>query len=412
MNRRDKSALVFVLIMTIFLLGYKFSSNYMMDYESAYLRQTTIPLSPEMSTGFDPPIISQEVLDLFSNKAPAIPLQYTNLIDIEEYERGDAHENSYIPFFWHVSRNAGTTLKSLLGECLGLTLASAFQIPIDSLFVSNEPRIIRSDDVKYLNVNLQTREGIARAKQMDIIHEIETDHGPVWTDAVFSPDLEGISGTLFSKIDRYSKTIKGAMFVMFRNPIEREISKYYAIKAASRQPGQQPLKLSLSDYIDSEAYSGNLMVRQLSGVMNPGVNVTLDHLLVAKEVLRRKCFIGLLEQKQETWRRIQKIFHTRWKLDYKHVEPVCEDRYLNWGWRSRNPVKVSIDMTVEDEILASHEGIIDIKTYKKIAAKNQLDLLLYEYSKYLFLLQKSLLPGEKPTVKTKETKANSTETKT
>jgi len=391
-NRRDRSAIVFVLIACVFLLGYRFNSHYINDYQSAYLRQTT-PIIPKFMAGYNPPTASQQVIDLFADKRPPIPVQYSNLLDVEEYISG-ANDKEFVPFFWHVYRTGGGTMAQLLGECLRLTLASAFSFPIDSMFTSDAPRIIRYDNVKYLNVNLWTREGIQRAKIMDIVHEVKTDRGKVWVDAVLSPDLEGITGTLFSKKDRYSKPMKGAMFIMSRNPIEREISKFFSIQAANKKPGARAF--TLSDWITAPTYNGNIMVRQLSGKSDPQVPVTMEDLLVAKEVLRRKCAIGLLEEKQESWRRIQKLYHGRWDLKHREIDEVCQDRMMNWGWKNRNSVKTFIDMTIEDELQTTEEGIVDKTTYKKIAAQNQLDLLLYEYTKHLFLEQAPLYEDPAP----------------
>jgi len=239
-----------------------------------------------------------------------------------------------------------------------------------------------------MNVNLWTREGIQRANNMDIVHEVRTDRGKVWIDAVISPDLEGISGTLFSKKDRYSLPMKGAMFMMSRNPIEREISRFFSTQQQNKKTGVKDF--TLSDWINAPAYTDNAMVRQLAGKSDLQLDVSMGDLLVAKEVLRRKCVISLLEEKQESWRRIQQLFHDRWSMEKREKDAVCQDRMLNWGWKNRNSVKTFIDITIEDELQSKEEGVVDKTTYKMIAARNQLDLLLYEYTKYLFVEQTKL----------------------
>jgi hypothetical protein len=337
--------------------------------------------------GYNPPNASQQVIDLFENENPLIPPQYSNLLDVEDYISG-RKEQKYIPFFWHVYRTGGGTMAQLLGECLQLTLASSFSFPIDSKFVSDVPRIIRYDNAKYMNVNLWTRVGIQRAKSMAIVHEVKTDRGEIWIDAVISPDLDGITRTLFSKKDTDSSPMKGAMFILSRNPIEREISKFFSTQQQNTKSGAR--NFSLSDWINAPIYSDNTMVRQLVGKSDLESDISMNDLLVAKEVLRRKCVIGLLQEKQESWRRIQHLFHDRWNMKDRKIDTVCQDRMLNWGWKNRNNVKAFIDMTIGDELQTKEEGVIDKTTYNMIAARNQMDLLLYEYTKHLFVEQTRL----------------------
>jgi len=386
MNRRHRSVIVFVLIASVFILGYRFNSHYVNDYQSAYIRKTT-PIVPKLMAGYNPPNASQQVIDLFENENPLIPPQYSNLLDVEDYISG-GNEQKYIPFFWHVYRTGGGTMAQLLGECLQLTLASSFSFPIDSKFVSDVPRIIRYDNAKYMNVNLWTRVGIQRAKSMAIVHEVKTDRGEIWIDAVISPDLDGITRTLFSKKDTDSSPMKGAMFILSRNPIEREISKFFSTQQQNTKSGAR--NFSLSDWINAPIYSDNTMVRQLVGKSDLESDISMNDLLVAKEVLRRKCVIGLLQEKQESWRRIQHLFHDRWNMKDRKIDTVCQDRMLNWGWKNRNNVKAFIDMTIGDELQTKEEGVIDKTTYNMIAARNQMDLLLYEYTKHLFVEQTRL----------------------
>ena len=405
MNNKDFSAIIFIAITSIFLIGYRLNREFINDYQSAYLRQTT-PVTPTYLAGYTSPVISQDVVNLLEPR-PVLPVLYGNLIDVEDYENMPL-DFEYIPFFWHVYRSAGGTMKQLMGECLGLTLASSFSFPVDFLMKRPEPRIMRFDNVKYFNVNMQTQEGMHRAKNMDLIHRVDTDIGPVLADAVISPDINSVLNIFFSKKDRYSIHVPGGLFMMFRNPIEREISNFYAVRSQSEDPVVSTL--ALSDWINLPSYLGNSMVRQLAQQMDPAVNVTLNDLMIAKEVIRRKCIVGLLEEKQESWNRFQHIFKKRWNMNIREPNPACHERLLNWGWRNQNSVKPFIDISVEDPLQREHESIVDKSTYKKIGELNQLDMLLYEYAKYIFLEQSALFNTEKVNVIPGNNEDNATQT--
>ena len=393
MNQRDRSAIVFAAITSIFLFGLKFNHDYLNEYELAYNRQTS-PITGAVA-GYDPPIVPQLVLDLLeygSKKEIQIPLLYDNLLDTSDLINRTLEDDKCIPFFWHVYRSAGETMKQLMGECLGLTLASSFTYPIDNMMNQEQVRIMRFNNVKYFNVNLQSQSGVERAKRLDIIHEVQTDLGTMVVDSIISPNINAVLNTLMSEndIEKYATRTKGGLFFMSRNPVEREISNFYAIKSTTQRPDVAAYKIS--DWFLSPSYLDNVMVRQLTNKMTNAVDLTMDDLFVAIEILRRKCVIGLLEQKQESWNRFQQTFESRWKLKERDTNEICHDKLLHWGWRNRNSNAPSIDisLSIEDEERREAENIIDRNAYHQIAAQNQLDMLLYEYTKYLFWEQRGL----------------------
>ena len=110
------------------------------------------------------------------------------------------------------------------------------------------------------------------------------------------------------------------------------------------------------------------MTRFLTNELTKG-ELTEDDLTLAKEVLRQKCLMGLLEEKGETFERIQKYFGWRPKSD---EERECLEKKLEVNW----PMKHK-----HAEI---EEGS---KAWRLIVKANSLDLRLYEYSKELFAQQ-------------------------
>ena len=330
---------------------------------------------------------------LATDNIPEIPLVFQNLVNIADLVNDTItiEDDKYIPYFWHIYRSAGETTKQLMGECLGLTLASSFTFPVDNLMTSQDKiRIMRFSKVKYFNVNLQTQAGIYRAKMMEITGQVETDLGPIIADALISPNINAVLNTLLSENDaeKYENRVKGAMFMISRNPIEREISNFYNVKATAIR--SDIASYSLSDWFGLPFYMDNSMVRQLTNKMDPSLEVTMLDLFVAKEVLRQKCLIGLLEEKQETWNRFKQLFYSRWSLDKRAADEDCQERYLNWGWKNRNSMTPIIDVTVENELERPDQRIVDRATFRQIAALNRLDMLLYEYTKQLFWEQRLL----------------------
>jgi hypothetical protein len=116
----------------------------------------------------------------------------------------------------------------------------------------------------------------------------------------------------------------------------------------------------------------------------PLAQVDLD---VAKEILRRKCIVGLLGEKGESMKRFEKFFGwdagasrdyidatelhaapgaSRWK---NAKDEECRDRLLYWGWINKNK-----HPTVEEG-----SGV-----YRLLESRNRYDIELYMYARQLF----------------------------
>lgn len=142
------------------------------------------------------------------------------------------------------------------------------------------------------------------------------------------------------------------------------------------------------------------MVRTLVGKIDQSptdafhipVPLTPNDLDVAKEILRRKCIIGLLEEKGESMKRFDKFFGwrvdvsrdslllfeedektahakhaARWSKNVKDEE--CSDKLLHWNWMNKNK-HPTLD-----------EGSV---VYNLLESKNRYDMELYMYARQLF----------------------------
>ncbi len=397
MNKRDFSAIVSIAIITTIVLGYKFNEEYLSDYRghqfNAYHR--TVPVSGSYgsnstsysflsSSSKETYPHSENVDEMLKNKPP-IPSAYRNMIDVTDY-LDETKKLEVIPYYWHIHRSAGGTFEQLMGECLGLNLASS-SLPLLE-FDTDEVQLMRSGDVKYVNVNLLTREGIERAARMEISHHKKER---VWNqaDAIISPYVYDIASVLFKKKDRYSSVTKGAMFTLIRSPIEREISLFYILRGMNHTAGEDVSSFEITDWIKTPGYTGNMMVRQLTNKLDNVKELTMDDLMVAKEVLRRKFIVGLLGQKVESWNRFKKLFGDSWEL-YGLENSDCEEKKLNWGWKNQNHIRPMIDFSVMNSMQKDDPSIIDLETFNEIAKPNQLDMMLFEYAQYLFWEQRVL----------------------
>ena len=166
------------------------------------------------------------------------------------------------------------------------------------------------------------------------------------------------------------------MFTMIRHPIERAVSLFHYLGVADWEPTYDPdlLHISIEMYARSRRIEHNWMVRFLSNELER--DLTERHLEVAKEVLRKKCLIGLLTEKGDTFMRLERYFG--WMFDGPEAKS-CQERLLHWGWSNKHSHPMVEEGSPAWELL-----------YKK----NDLDMHLYEFAKELFKKQAVLFqPG-------------------
>ena len=194
---------------------------------------------------------------------------------------------------------------------------------------------------------------------------------------------------------------------MMRHPIDREISFFYHLKNATDHPlYREDLKIfEISDWLKSENFLDNVMVRSLIHQFDPAYQIRVEDLLVAKEVLRRKCLVGLLEKKALSWIRMEKYFREFWgsgteavgapssssfrdKTAFTRAGTDCEEKLLYWGWEKHNSHRPVVE---HDPYILQNEdgeratwGLVDKVSYERVQIMNQWDILLYEYSEHLF----------------------------
>ena len=245
-------------------------------------------------------------------------------------------------------------------------------------------RIVMSEDGrKYINVDVTTIEGIHSASQRGFASS-------TLPNVLFTPLLHDASHYLLSP------QRKGRMFAIFRHPISRLTSIFYYLQSATWEPTYNPhyATMTIDDYASSDTCESNWMVRSLRDKMTGPLNV--DDLHIAKEVLRRKCIIGLLERMEESVIR----FHTYFKFDTPYEDALnCAIRNFaikegggggGSGRGNGNNGKQNAGPSNNHPKLESNS-----ETYKILEQKNMLDIKLYEYAQELFIEQGEWMKAKK-----------------
>ena len=204
-----------------------------------------------------------------------------------------------------------------------------------------------------MNVDTSTHQGIDRAKRLNLV-------SAGLADVVISPLLHKAS-TLFTSTQR------GRMFTIIRHPVDRAASLFYFIQETqwkqSATRSDQFADISIEEFYKSGFAENNWMVRFLVNELTK--ELTENDLTIAKEILRQKCLVGLLEEKDETLARLQQYFGWTTSDEDKR----CTEKKLDWAWSMKH----------------KHPMIEkDSKAWRLIVANNSFDMKLYDFAKELF----------------------------
>lgn len=252
----------------------------------------------------------------------------TNIANITEpFDKGRD-----IPYFFHIPRAAGSTVKDILGRCAYVRLAWNATATMEGIKHARETQLVQSGQVDVITTQY--------------LHE---------------------GATLFD-----GEQHRGRCFTLIRHPIERAVSLFHYLPVATHEPTYDPQLqyISVEMWAKSKRIEHNWMTRFLSNELVG--DLTPRHLEIAKIVLREKCLVGLLEEKSESWLRFQKFFG--WEFYTKEMSD-CKDELLNWNWSGKH---------LHDLI---QEGS---PAWNFVYKHNLLDMELYHYARQLFVEQRSL----------------------
>lgn len=283
----------------------------------------------------------------------SIPQDYSNLADIASgFQAG-----TDIPYFWHIPRSAGASMAHIMGTCMNLVLASNSGVR-QGHDKDTSLKVVTMGDVSYVNVDTNTAQGIERVKKMRL-----SSSG--LADVV-------ISSRIFDAASIFSSRNQGRLFTFFRHPVDRAASLFhYTQDTVWRRNNVKEYKnISILDYFKSSLGESNWMTRFLTNNLRKALSE--KDLDAAKEILRRKCLIGLFSKKSESFYRMKQYFN--WQIKDETTQN-CLDKKLDWAWplkHKHDPVEEGTDV------------------WNAIAVMNQYDIKLYEYAQQLFREQSQL----------------------
>jgi hypothetical protein len=300
-----------------------------------------------------------------------------NLIDKSKYlqlvKNHDYRVQKVTPFYWHVAKAGGTAVKDLYVSCF--TLITASEIGYSKHEDEDFLRVVHAiGSTNHLNVDTSTINGIKRASNLGLV----PSHIP---QLIFSPLFDEATEFLFDTENQ------GIMFAMFRDPIERVISLFYYLQEATWEPTYNPeLKnMSLLEYVNSPLVEANFIVRSLVNKFTE--KLSPDDLAMAKEILRRKCIIGLVKDFDSSITQFDASLdlapnlhvHTERDAEHQSREDYVEScvKNLKEGGGSNKHSHRKVDVNSEE--------------YKILEKKNGWDVNLWAYIQELYEEQKIIL---------------------
>ncbi len=295
-----------------------------------------------------------------------LPPHFSHLIDIEDYFDPKFDKTTITPFFWHVAKAAGTSVQYYYSQCFRLIIASE----IGASKSSNQLEIMKENGVKcHVNVDTSTSEGIMHAKELKLAHSHTAQ-------MIISPLFYEAANDLFTSED------KGVMFAMFRHPIQRVISLFYYLQTATHEVTYNPklAEMTIEEYAESPLLEANFIIRSLVNKMEEPLS--MSDLNLAKEILRRKCVIGLMQDFGTSLQLYNNAFGFHPNLS---VEVDGEEN------TDRNTKQTNVDTCGTN--LQSKGGTNkhkhaklaeDSKAYEIIKKKNYWDMLLWDFIEDLY----------------------------
>jgi len=266
-----------------------------------------------------------------------------------------------------ITKSGSTTTVAYLTVCLDLVVASQKGAHFTN---DSELHIISQGDTRFANVDVTTTSGMERAGRQGLVQSGLVDFVA--------------SGKLLEAAEHiYNHKYRGRLFSVFRHPVERMVSmKEYLAKATwERLYDPNLANMTMAQYITNKNPMNNPITRQLVNKQSKYVTLLPEDLILAKEILRRKCLVGLVDHLEESLFRFQQYFAWKgkdYKWDGKEIsQSECRQQYLIGG-RNRNPHE-----TIEPE--SEVWGII--KHF------NEYDVSLYGYIVELFHQQSVLFPS-------------------
>lgn len=254
------------------------------------------------------------------------------------------------PLLWLIPKSGGNAVKKVMSQCFNMVEASDMGMGYDH---EETLRVYLSQETgnKFVNVDMSSIDGVSRAKRLQLIESR-------LADVIISPNL-------YTVVEIFSLTYPGKAFALFRHPMDTAISMYKSNSISS--------SISMEQFFeDGSLVDDNWMTRQLSNKLEGPLN-EFD-LKRAKETIRRKFIVGLVDQATESVKRFKEYFG--W------TSTQFSQPQVNTCMAKVTQLKVSMDKIEENSRL-----------WNLVMRHNQYDMPLFLYVQRLFVEQSNSLPS-------------------
>lgn len=290
------------------------------------------------------------------------------------------------PFFWHVPKSGGTTLQRLYW-CMGSTIAN--EVGVNPKFgiehgeksdiVAFSPWKDKGNPGKVINVDVCTHEGILEAKNRGFL----TSRFQPKTDFVSTSEFQ------FASMFLFSPDHKARLFALFRHPIDGAVSKFYYLQKATWEPtyNKRWATMSLEEWSKQDRGDNNWMVRNLIGKSSK-LELTMDDYELAKEIVRTKFVVGLMDKFEESVHRFNILLGID-ESDYKN-QACIEEFSANEGDGNsvRNKDKIVKKNQFNSYSHPKAERGSDV--WVSLSRIHVYDVMLYKYVLELFRKQEDM----------------------
>jgi len=260
----------------------------------------------------------------------------------------DNSRSEDLVFFWHIPKASGSTVKNILNFCFDLSRSEQLNETASMEYVRDN----------ILNMDTSSPDGLAFSFANQIVNSGKVD--------------VIVSNYFLSGAALFTKAHYGKTFTILRHPGEIALSLFYYRGTATweRSYREDFKQMSFGEYVNSNQYMPNWMVRQLTATA-PWVELTESHLDWAKRLLKQKVFVGQLSEIDETFRQLKAHF------GWEDTAPDCIIKYLH-----SSPSNTNAHRDI------AREGV----TWKVLVGKEKWDMSLYYYGLELFAEQSLRYP--------------------
>lgn len=201
---------------------------------------------------------------------------------------------------------------------------------------------------------------------------------PKVVDVIFTSSPSEHVDQLFSPVN------KGRILGMFRNPVDRLISKFYYLHVAGWEKTYHPewKDIDILEWAKTINIDNNHMVKKLAGkALSDEVNEV--DLIRAKRTLKETFIVGLMKEMEESFRRFNVVMNINVNTDERYL--ACQQAYFGGSGRKSNSNK--------------HPSITeDHPAYQLLVEHNSLDIQLFDYILELFVEQRELIDTYKSSI--------------